>query len=408
MEENIRVEALSKCYPRAKGSVNLWSAFFRKPDKDKGLWALRDLSFTAKPGEALGIIGRNGAGKTTLLKVLAGITAPTSGRAILKGEVRTLLEIGSGLQRDLSGRENIYWNAALYGIPKSRLSKVLDQIVSFAELERFIDMPVRHYSSGMFMRLAFSVAINMEPDILLADEVLAVGDAAFQNRCLERMSQIGETGITVLFVSHDMSAIRRMCSRALWLDQGQAVFLGDAEEAIKKYESSVAEGQTARKKLAETLPASRLVEIVSAELVSDAGEPIGAVNRNSDFNLKIVLRSHDDDFLLNILFDVFTGGVQVLRAGYPELYPVTKKTDTEFWARFPRRFFSDREYSVNLLIQGIKDGKKFPAVLADAVRIRVFDPEAKASEISVLNYHRSAVVNPDLSWSHAEIKAVAR
>src|SRR5882724_1962350 len=191
------------------------------------IWALKDVSFEVMPGEVVGIIGRNGAGKSTLLKVLARITEPTTGRAELYGRVASLLEVGTGFHPELTGRENVYLNGAILGMSKAEIDRKFDEIVAFAELEKFLDTPVKRYSSGMYMRLAFAVASHLEPEILLVDEVLAVGDAAFQKKCLGKMEEVAKEGRTVLFVSHNMTAIRSLCRRVFWLDNGEIVETGE-------------------------------------------------------------------------------------------------------------------------------------------------------------------------------------
>jgi len=187
---------------------------------DETFWALKDVSFEIRPGEIVGIIGRNGAGKSTLLKVLSRITEPTSGFAEIHGRVGSLLEVGTGFHGELSGRENLYLNGAILGMKRFEIARKFDEIVAFAEVEKFIDTPVKHYSSGMYLRLAFAVAAHLEPEILIVDEVLAVGDARFQKKCLNKMQDIGEHGRTVLFVSHNMPAVTRLCGRAILLEDG--------------------------------------------------------------------------------------------------------------------------------------------------------------------------------------------
>ncbi|MGI9145093.1 MAG: ABC transporter ATP-binding protein [Chloroflexota bacterium] len=211
---------------------------------DRELWALRDVSFNVVDGEVLGIIGRNGAGKSTLLKILARITEPTTGYADVYGRVGALLEVGTGFHAELSGRENIYLNGAILGMSRTDIQRRFDEIVAFAELDRFLETPVKRYSSGMYMRLAFSVAAHLEPEVLVIDEVLAVGDAGFQAKCLGKMSEVAREGRTVLFVSHNMSAVERLCSSAILLEQGQIVHSGTVDAVINKYLQSV--GQSLR------------------------------------------------------------------------------------------------------------------------------------------------------------------
>jgi lipopolysaccharide transport system ATP-binding protein len=199
------------------------------------IWALRDVSFDVKRGEVLGIIGRNGAGKSTLLKILSRITEPAAGRVEIRGRVGSLLEVGVGFHPELTGRENIYLNGAVLGMSRAEIGRRFDEIVAFAEIEKFLDTPVKRYSSGMYVRLAFAVAAHLDPDILMVDEVLAVGDAAFQKKCLGKMQDIGSQGRTVLFVSHSMPMIQRLCDRALLFSQGRLIASGKAQDVTRQY-----------------------------------------------------------------------------------------------------------------------------------------------------------------------------
>jgi len=204
-------------------------------EMDATIWALKDVSFEVKRGEVVGIIGRNGAGKTTLLKILSRITEPTEGYAEVHGRVGSLLEVGTGFHPELTGRENIYLNGAILGMKRAEIERKFDEIVDFAEIERFLDTPVKHYSSGMYVRLAFAVAAHLEPDILLVDEVLAVGDAEFQKKCLGKMKEVTKEGRTVLFVSHNLSAVQRLCESSFVLDQGHLIFQGIAQAGVARY-----------------------------------------------------------------------------------------------------------------------------------------------------------------------------
>jgi lipopolysaccharide transport system ATP-binding protein len=199
------------------------------------VWALRKVSFEVKKGEILGIIGRNGAGKSTLLKILSRVTAPTEGEVRIRGRVASLLEVGTGFHPELTGRENIFLNGAILGMTKAEIQRKFDEIVAFAEVEKFIDTPVKRYSSGMYVRLAFAVAAHMEPEILVVDEVLAVGDAEFQKKCLGKMQEVSKGGRTVLFVSHNMPAVARLCRRAVLIEKGELVLDGDAEVVTTRY-----------------------------------------------------------------------------------------------------------------------------------------------------------------------------
>ena len=205
--------------------------------KYKEFWALKNVSFTVRPGEVLGIIGRNGAGKSTILKVISGILKPTEGSVSVRGNIVPMLELGSGFDFDLTGRENIYLNGSILGYSSHFLDEKYDEIVSFSELGEFIEMPIRNYSSGMMMRLAFSIATVVNPEILIVDEILAVGDEAFQRKSRQRMLELMGGGTTVLFVSHSLDQIREMCDRVLWLDHGQIKMLGETKEVCDAYQN---------------------------------------------------------------------------------------------------------------------------------------------------------------------------
>ncbi len=220
-----------------------WGTGFEREE----FWALRDVSFSIQPGEVVGIIGRNGAGKSTLLKILSRITEPTAGQITLRGRVASLLEVGTGFHPDLSGRENIYLNGAILGMQRAEIRKKFDEIVAFAEVERFLDTPVKRYSSGMYVRLAFAVAAHLEPEILIVDEVLAVGDAQFQKKCLGKMQDVARNqGRTVLFVSHDLNAMATLTNGCLWLQAGQVGMSGPTREVIGAYLSRLAAGDEKR------------------------------------------------------------------------------------------------------------------------------------------------------------------
>src|SRR5215813_12028974 len=198
-------------------------------------WALKDVSFEVKQGERIGIIGRNGAGKSTLLKILSRITEPTTGRLSIQGRVASLLEVGTGFHQELSGRENIYLNGAILGMSRWEIKAKFDEIVAFAEVEKFLDTPVKRFSSGMYVRLAFAVAAHLEPEILIVDEVLAVGDAEFQKKCLGKMHEVATEGRTVLFVSHNMAAVQQLCQRGLMFHQGKLMFRGTIVDTVRNY-----------------------------------------------------------------------------------------------------------------------------------------------------------------------------
>jgi lipopolysaccharide transport system ATP-binding protein len=216
----------------APGSVTPIPSSCGLPDE---IWALKDVSFKVRPGEVLGVIGRNGAGKSTLLKVLSRITHPTTGHVDLRGRVGSLLEVGTGFHPELTGRENIYLNGSILGMSQAEVARKFDEIVAFSEIERFLDTPVKRYSTGMYTRLAFAVASHLEPEILIVDEVLAVGDVAFQKKCLGKMGQVSRHGRTVLFVSHQMTAIKSLCTRAILMENGQVALDGDVDQVVDRY-----------------------------------------------------------------------------------------------------------------------------------------------------------------------------
>ncbi len=218
----------------------------KEPQKREEFWALRDVSLGVEPGQTVGIIGANGAGKSTLLKLISRILMPTSGRVDVDGRVSALLELGAGFHPDLTGRENIYLNGSILGLTRPEIESKVDDIIAFSELERFIDVPVKHYSSGMHVRLGFSVAVHTDPEIVLIDEVLAVGDQNFQHKCIERIIQMQARGVTICYVSHGLGAVRRMCPRAVWLSGGTVAADGDVDDTIAAYLRYLAEEEEAR------------------------------------------------------------------------------------------------------------------------------------------------------------------
>jgi lipopolysaccharide transport system ATP-binding protein len=294
MKPMVRVEAVGKQYrigarPRRDLSHDTLRdsimEFVRRPlhrwrqrnDADGAgtIWALRDVSFEVEPGEVIGVIGRNGAGKSTLLKVLSRITEPTTGRVELYGRAASLLEVGTGFNLELTGRENIFLNGAILGMKRSEIRRKFDDIVGFAEVERFLDTPVKHYSSGMYMRLAFAVASHLEPEILIVDEVLAVGDAGFQKRCLGRMGEVARSGRTIVFVSHNMTAVRSLCGRTMWLDGGRVVRMGETAEIVRDYSQHGSSSTLERVwRDAATAPGDRVVRLRRVA-ITPLGQPPG-------------------------------------------------------------------------------------------------------------------------------------
>lgn len=251
------------------------------------IWALKDVSFEIKRGEVVGIIGRNGAGKSTLLKILSRITEPTEGEARIYGRVGSLLEVGTGFHSELTGRENIYLNGAILGMKKKEIEKKFDEIVDFAEVEKFIGTPVKHYSSGMYLRLAFSVAAHLEPEILIVDEVLAVGDAAFQKKCLGKMGEVAKKGRTVLFVSHNMAAVENLCARSILLRFGEVVADSAPSNAIAEYLSSFAATPGDGKLEAIKRDPGLVPVIQQLEFLDQAGQPVSAIRVGAPVTVRL-------------------------------------------------------------------------------------------------------------------------
>jgi lipopolysaccharide transport system ATP-binding protein len=267
---------------------------------DGKFWALRDVSFNVERGEVLGIIGRNGAGKSTLLKILSRITEPTCGEVILRGRVASLLEVGTGFHPELSGRENIFLNGAILGMSRAEIKRKFDEIVAFAEVEQFIDTPVKRYSSGMYVRLAFAVAAHLEPEILMIDEVLAVGDAAFQKKCLGKMGEVARAGRTVLFVSHQMAVVRNLCERVVLLGEGRVVMEGTSGEVLARYLAEARDfGGTALLERRDR-EGSGLMRFVSVEVRTDGHESRSAISSGQGGRLLLGFANQSGRVLKNV------------------------------------------------------------------------------------------------------------
>jgi len=302
MATAITAEGLSKCYQigqlqsgygtlrdsLAEAAARLVHRDFHRHQDE--IWALRDVSFKVGEGEVLGVIGRNGAGKSTLLKILTRITTPTEGRAEIAGRVGSLLEVGTGFHGELTGRENVFLNGSVLGMKHREIQRKFSDIVEFSGVEKFIDTPVKRYSSGMYVRLAFAVAAHLEPEILLVDEVLAVGDAEFQRRCLGRMEDFSGSGRTVLFVSHNMQTIAQLCDRTIWLDDGRVVSDGPSSEVVARYLQS-GHGKTASVEWSdvEAAPGDKLVRLRRVRVFQD-GETADAVDVRRPIGIEIAFR----------------------------------------------------------------------------------------------------------------------
>jgi len=275
--------------------ISVFNRRSRRPKQD--LWAVRDLSFDVFPGQALGIIGRNGSGKSTVLKLIARILRPTSGQVMVRGRISALLELGAGFHPDLTGRENIALNASVLGLTQEDVDRSFDSIVEFSELGEFIDMPVKHYSSGMYMRLGFSVAIHVNPTVLIVDEILAVGDQAFQMKCIDRIHEMKRKGVTIILISHNLSIVRRLCSHIIWLEHGQTQASGPTEEVTGQYKEY--SNQTIGQQLATESQegsfrrwGSQEIEITALRFLGSGGEEQSLFNTGDEMIIEIAYCAH--------------------------------------------------------------------------------------------------------------------
>ncbi|MBD1862630.1 MULTISPECIES: ABC transporter ATP-binding protein [Trichocoleus] len=335
---------------RSVGQHFLPSKHKEKPRLDQEeFWALKDVSFEIKQGDRVGFIGQNGAGKSTLLKILSRITEPTKGSIRIQGRVASLLEVGTGFHAELTGRENIYLNGAILGMSRVEIKKKFDEIIYFAEVERFLDTPVKHYSSGMYVRLAFSVAAHLEPEILIVDEVLAVGDAQFQKKCLGKMENVAKEGRTILFVSHNMAAIRSLCSRALLMKRGQLITDSDFETAISNY---LSEGDTSDATVVWNqydAPQSPEIRFTKAYILNDKGQYASSLDCRKEFSVVVeyeVIKPLDDlrigFFMQNL------EGVPICGSNDPNAWPATLRNPGYYISKctFPGYLLNAAKYSV--------------------------------------------------------------
>jgi len=341
-------------------------------------WALKDVSFEIKRGESVGIIGRNGAGKSTLLKLLSRITEPTTGRIELEGKVASLLEVGTGFHPELTGRENIYLNGAILGMARSEIKSKFDEIVAFAEVEKFLDTPVKHYSSGMYVRLAFAVAAHLEPDVLIVDEVLAVGDAEFQKKCLGKMQSVSEQeGRTVLFVSHNMQAVRQMCRRVIFLKQGKVAFAGDPHEAISAYLGQGLLAESHHEIDLSDYPRTNAPEggaLLRVRFTNGKGQPASSLQLTDVLGVEVDFKANKKLHQFNFSMAVVHGeGLRVFSEAYSDQHAMPDLDQGEYTLRFevPMRFFKMETYflSLTLVDNGVccdgVDGLLMPEIVAE-------------------------------------------
>lgn len=349
------------------------------------LWALRDVSFEVQRGEVVGIIGRNGAGKSTLLKILARITHPTSGRAVINGRVGSLLEVGTGFHPELTGRENIYMNGTLLGMTKAEVERKFDEIVDFSGVEKFIDTPVKRYSSGMRVRLAFSVAAHLDPEILLIDEVLAVGDAGFQKKCLGKMEDVTGEGRTVLFVSHNMGSILELCDRAIFLDKGRLILQGNVDHVVTKYRDSFITNRVEGNEAANKKVAFGNVLIGEpVDFVVKAGEP-------TQIRSSIRINMPASRFSLFCIVDDETGRKVIhSRVESSQFKTVNAKfQEYEISVHLPPLWLNAGVYTVYFKVLIYGNFRKSGRFFSDKVPFTVVGEANRAS----------ALLNPTVSWS---------
>ncbi len=339
--------------------------------ENEDFWALRDISFDIQQGDRVGIIGRNGAGKSTLLKILSRITEPTAGKVSIKGRVASLLEVGTGFHPELTGRENIFLNGAILGMSRAEIGKKFDEIVAFAEVEKFLNTPVKRYSSGMYVRLAFAVAAHLDPEILIVDEVLAVGDARFQKKCLGKMGAVSAEGRTLLFVSHNMAALTSLCEKAIWLDEGRVVAIGDPERVSSDY---VKKGASVRLEQIwhdpATAPGGDTIRLHSVN-ISYPGKDTGAnLTVCLPISLEFRVWNLGEDALLNfsvMLYDSH-GGCLFNTVSKPQIY---RRGMIRGAFRVPGDLMNDGTYRVRLLL--VKDQGTVLADFSDVATFEVHD-----------------------------------
>ena len=320
-------------------------------DALEDFWALRDVNFSVRTGDVMGIVGRNGAGKSTLLKILSRITEPSEGRAVMRGRIASLLEVGTGFHPELSGRENIYLNGSILGMKRREIAAKFDDIVAFAEVEKFLDTPVKRYSSGMYVKLAFAVAAHLEPDILIVDEVLAVGDADFQKKCLKKMRDVSQAdGRTILFVSHSMQAIHNLCDRALWLDRGVMKEIGKTSFVVNKYISNVQKLNLKQSwDIPDKAPGNDFVRLKSVELIPDQLTPGEPFDIRTGFTVKFEFWNYLQGASLNSGFVLFAYSGECI---FDLLSPATlcEQGIIAGECRIPGNFLNDGSYYISINI----------------------------------------------------------
>jgi lipopolysaccharide transport system ATP-binding protein len=370
-----------------------------KVDAEERIWALKNVSFEVKAGEVVGLIGRNGAGKSTLLKILSRITAPTRGRVEVRGRMASLLEVGTGFHPELTGRENIYLNGAILGMSRAEITRKFDEIVAFAEIDRFLDTPVKRYSSGMHVRLAFAVGAHLETDILVVDEVLAVGDSEFQRRCLGKMRNVAsQEGRTVLFVSHNLQAVQRLCDRTILLDAGKIVCEGDTRSVVADYltQSGSADGE--KMWGLDSAPGNVDAKLMAVRIVAPDGETRGTFSSDDDVYIEIDFVVQRKSAALCVGFDLTDYlGFTVFRTYQTDLpsqqWPPIKKGANHWRCKIPKGLLNSGRFFIN---PRIKLHKRPWIVHEDAVLQFLI---RRGRECSPLWDNRPGAIAPNLQWS---------
>lgn len=355
-------------------------------------WALRDVSFQVRRGEVLGIIGHNGAGKSTMLKLLSRITLPTEGTIRMKGKVSSLLEVGTGFHKELTGRENIYLNGAILGMRKAEVNAKLDEIIAFSGITHHIDTPVKRYSSGMRVRLGFAVAAHLEPEILIVDEVLSVGDADFQRKSMGKMKDSAASGRTVLFVSHNMTAMRSLCSRVIWMEHGRVRMQGHTEEVVGAYLANYSVATTERDWNQEDAPGNSVAHLRHVRVTSSSGEDV--FRWEDPVKVEIELDKHTPE-KISVNVQVVNGDNEVLfttnlREGIPDLVLGTGRQVVT--CMFPAKLFNARELSLNV---GVAYNEKKSFMVERVVSFTVLEPP----RTGLWHGRRKGMFRLDIPWT---------
>jgi lipopolysaccharide transport system ATP-binding protein len=370
------------------------------------IWALKDINFEMQSGEVVGLIGHNGAGKSTLLKILSRITSPTAGRTEVNGRIGSLLEVGTGFHPDLTGRENIYLNGTILGITSSEVKKRFDEIVAFSEIENFIDTPVKWYSSGMYLRLAFSVAVHLDTEVLVMDEVLAVGDVSFQQKCLDKMNEIRNEGRTILFVSHTMSAVTRLCDRAILLDTGHMVADGPATKVVNDY-LGASWKMTAQREWtdAKEAPGNHVVRLRRVRVRDQEGHTSESTDIRHPVGIDIVYEVLQPGITLTPRIDLFSdAGVYLISAhdtGDEWRYRSRPTGEYVSTAWIPGNFLSEGNFVVNVLVISHTPSTMLHAQAENVVTFQVVDYHAKDSARGDYVGPIGGVLRPLLNWTTA-------